>query len=184
MPVDVPAYFSKAILREIPYLRAYARLMTNDVAGTDREVEETLKRALAEMDRVSGPTDVRVQLLTILRRLLIFSERRPRNDFNVRSRISKEFYHPSLIPGEYSRSRLSLGSGLVRLDYKDREAVVLRVGMRLSHREAAQISGCEVRVYKARLCRGLVQIAELLRGKRSGMRVGKATGRIINSLCL
>ena len=48
MPVQAQANLAGAILAEIPRMRAYARLMTNDRLEADREVEETLKCVLAD----------------------------------------------------------------------------------------------------------------------------------------
>jgi hypothetical protein len=56
MPDQVQTCFSEAILAEISHLRAYARLMTNDVLSADREVTETLKRALSNIEGLCNRT--------------------------------------------------------------------------------------------------------------------------------
>ena len=61
MPDQVQTCFSEAILAEISHLRAYARLMTNDVSSADREVTETLKRALSNIEGLCNRTGLRVQ---------------------------------------------------------------------------------------------------------------------------
>ncbi len=77
MPDQLETSLSEPILTEIPHLRAYARLMTNDVSSADREVTETLKRVLFNRERLCKCASLRVQLLTILRNVLIDSERVP-----------------------------------------------------------------------------------------------------------
>jgi RNA polymerase sigma-70 factor (ECF subfamily) len=157
--------FSEAVLAEIPHLRAYARMMTNDLCKGDHEVEETLKRAMSVMDRMSKRTDLRVQLLTILRSFLITSERR---HFSVPPEIHEKLNNPFRIRNGHSKSSFSLASALAGLDYEDREAVVLSAGILLSRREAAKLCGCEVSVYDTRLCRGLARLAQLVPGESLG----------------
>ena len=52
MPDQVETCLSEAIITEIPHLRAYALLMTNDVSTADQEVTETLKQALSNRERL------------------------------------------------------------------------------------------------------------------------------------
>ena len=75
---QVETCLSEAILTEIPHLRAYSRLMTDDVASADQQVTETLRRALSNIERLCKRTGLRVQLLRILRNFLIDSELAPR----------------------------------------------------------------------------------------------------------
>jgi RNA polymerase sigma-70 factor, ECF subfamily len=160
MPVHGQTCLSETILLELPHLRAYARLMTNDQYQADREVEETLKRAMAIMDRLSNQCDLRIQLLTILRSFLIAGEP-ARKDLEARSGIYEKLNSPFHIGNGHGENPVSLLSALVLLDYEDREALVLTAGVRLSPLEAAKISGCEVGEHSARLCRGFARLAEL-----------------------
>jgi DNA-directed RNA polymerase specialized sigma24 family protein len=157
--------FSAAIFSELPHLRAYARLMTNDPYKADREVEETLKHAICIMDQMSGRAGLRVQLLAILRRSLIAIERM---HCMVPSAMYEKLNSPFRIGNGYSKGSIGPASALLYLDYEDREAVVLTAGMRLSSLEAANMCGCEVGVYAARLRRGQAQLTELLPEKWNG----------------
>ena len=56
MPDQVETCLSEAIITEIPHLRAYALLMTNNVSSADREVTETLKQALSNRERLCKST--------------------------------------------------------------------------------------------------------------------------------
>ena len=47
MPDQVETCLSEAIITEIPHLRAYALLTTNNVSSADQEVTETLRQALS-----------------------------------------------------------------------------------------------------------------------------------------
>jgi len=159
---DVQSDFSEALLRELQHLRAYARLMMNDLYKADHEVEKTLRRAMSITGRMSGWADLRVQLLTILRSFLIGSEHGPRRHLTASPAIYERLNSPFRIRNRYSESSLSLASALICLDFEDREAVVLSAGVKLSHREAAKMCGCEVSVYNARLRRGFARLAELV----------------------
>jgi DNA-directed RNA polymerase specialized sigma24 family protein len=54
MPDQGQTSLSEAILTEIPRLRAYARLMTNDVSIGDRGVAETLQQAPSNIEHLRG----------------------------------------------------------------------------------------------------------------------------------
>ena len=62
---------------------------------------------------------------------------------------------------------MSLASALLYLNFENREAIVLRAGVRLSREEAAKIIGCELHVYDARVRCGFAQLAELLPAERA-----------------
>ncbi len=167
MQVHVQTCFSEAMLTELPNLRAFAQLMTNDLYEAEQEVEETLHRVMTMRDRMSGRPDLRVQSLTILRSFLIASEC-TRKDFRARKATYEKLKRPFRIGNEPAEGPLSFPSALLLLDYEDREAVVLSAGTRLSVLEAAKISGCEVREHNVRLCRGFARLAELLPRKSDG----------------
>ena len=162
MPDQVETCPSEAILTEIPHLRAYARLMTDDVASADHDVTETLKRALSNIEELCKRTGLRVQLLRILRNFLIDSELAPRK-FKGLSAIYERLKGPFRIAnGGHGQRPMCLPSALLHLNFEDREAVVLRAGVRLSREEAAKIIGCELHVYDARVRCGFARLSELL----------------------
>ena len=116
MPDQVETCLSEAILTEIPHLRAYARLMTNDVSSADREVTETLKRALSNIEGLCKRSGLRVQLLTILRNFLIDSELAPRK-FKGLSAIYERLNGPFRnANGGHGQRPMSLASALLHLN--------------------------------------------------------------------
>ena len=158
----VETCLSEAILAEIPHLRAYARLMTDDVASADREVTETLKRALSNSEGLCQRGGLRVQLLRILRNFLIDSELEPRKFKGLSAtyeRLKGPFRNADGGQGQWP---MSLASALLYLNFENREAIVLRAGVRLSREEAARIIGCEFHVYDARVRCGFARLAQLL----------------------
>jgi RNA polymerase sigma-70 factor (ECF subfamily) len=162
MPDQVETCLSEAILTEIAHLRAYARLMTDDVSSADREVTKTLRHALSNSEGLCKRTGLRVQLLRILRNFLIDNELEPRK-FKGLSAIYQRLNGPFRnANGGHGQRPMSLASALLYLNFENREAIVLRAGVRLSREEAARIIGCELHVYDARVRCGFARLAELL----------------------
>ena len=162
MSDQVETCLSEAILTEIPHLRAYARLMTDDVASADREVTETLRRALSNSEGLCKRTGLRVQLLRILRNFLIDSELEPRKFKGLSAtyeRLKGPFRNAN--GSGHGQRPMSLASALLYLNFENREAIVLRAGVSLSREEAARIIGCELHVYDARVRCGFARLAEL-----------------------
>jgi RNA polymerase sigma-70 factor (ECF subfamily) len=133
---------SETILAEIPRLRVYARLMTNDPSSADLQVADALQHAFSDVERLRACKDLRVHLFSILRTLLASGSFRIEN-------------------GHLERP-VSLATALLCLTFEAREAVVLRTGLKLSGEQAATIIGCELHIYDARVRRGLTRLAELL----------------------
>ena len=147
MPVRLQTQFSDTLLAEIPRLRAYARLMTNDGVKADQEVEETLKRAFANEDRLHNRRQLQVGLFTILRNFLA-------HDYNLRHADVRGYPSASL-------ETEPLGAALLLLGFEDREAVILSAAVGFSDPDIAGICGCELEMVSGRVCRGLARLAEL-----------------------
>ncbi len=162
MPDQIQTRFSKAILAEIPHLRAYALLMTNDVSSTDNEVTETLKRVLSNMERLQERTDLRVELFTILRSFLVISGRALKK-VDALPAIYERLKGPfRVISRGFTEKPIGLPSALLCLAFEEREAVVLSAGVGLTCEDAAKIIGCGLPEYDARMRRGFARLAELV----------------------
>jgi hypothetical protein len=117
MPDQVQTCFSEAILAEISHLRAYARLMTNDVSSADREVTETLKRALSNIEGLCNRTGLRVKLLTILRNILVIGEAAP-GRLKALSAIYERLKAPfRIVANGHPERPDSLATALLRLNF-------------------------------------------------------------------
>ena len=141
MPDQGQNSLSERVLTEIPRLRVYARLMTNDVSSADRAVADTLKHALSNIERLLTCNDLQIHLFMTLRTILV----------NGETALNRHLESP-----------ISLATALLRLAFEGREAVVLRVGLGLSRVEAATIIGCELHIYDARVRVNFTRLAELL----------------------
>jgi RNA polymerase sigma-70 factor (ECF subfamily) len=157
MPMRLQTQFADTLLAEIPRLRAYARLMTNDGVKADQEVEETLKRALANEDCLHNRRQLHVGLFTILRNLLAHDHNLRHADVHDNPSASLETANKNV------RITEPLGSVLLLLGFEDREAVILSVAVGFSDLEIAGICGCELEMVSLRVCRGLARLAEVQR---------------------
>ena len=182
MPDQVQTCFSEAILTEIPHLRAYATLMTNNVSRAHHGVTETLKHAFTNREGLCQGTGLRVQLLTILRNLLVASE--PASHMvdpfpAIYERLKAPF---RIISGGRAKSPASLASALLSLAFEDRDAVVLSAGEGLPREDAAKVVGCEATVYDARLRRGFARLAELVPAQAQMSPVGATASYAFSGL--
>jgi RNA polymerase sigma-70 factor (ECF subfamily) len=156
--------FSSAILAEIPHLRAYARLMTNDRSEADREVEETLKAIPANAIRCCGKAQLRAMLFKIMHGLLV-------RDLGPALRRGVPEPSGALCSLEAAirtangdaQTMAGVGAALLRLDFDHREAIILSAAAKFSHLEIAGISGCEPERVRDSLIRGRAELAQLLR---------------------
>ena len=115
MPDQRQTSLCDRVLTEIPRLRVYARLMTNDVSSADRSVADTLKRALSDIERLRTCKDLRIHLFTILRAILVSGEAALKWSFQIAN-------------GHLERP-ISLATALLCLTFEGREAVVFRAGL-------------------------------------------------------
>ncbi len=177
MPVHAQAGLANGILAEIPAMRAYARLMINDRSEADREVEETLKSVLANGISWIGRSQLRVALLKSLRSFLA----RHRNSTLQRDiphsygnllalpasgLLERKFRRSHAAPGTATgdaQTVTEVGPALLRLDFGDREAIILSAAARFSDLEIAEICGCALETVRGRVHRARAQLAKILR---------------------
>jgi RNA polymerase sigma-70 factor (ECF subfamily) len=163
MSANVNSNISNAILAEIPRMRAYARLMTNDRSKADLAVEETLKSIVANDIRLRGTPEPRVPLFEILRGILAFDQRAaPRQDGPLKY-IS--LYEAMASANRTANERQTVAdacSALLKLNFDDREALILSAAAGFPDLDIAEISGCKQEVVRGRVLRGRSRLAALL----------------------
>src|SRR6202166_2970793 len=151
----------EAMLAAVPSLRAFAISLSGNVDRADDLVQETLLRAMANIDSFQPGTNMSAWLFTILRNLF-------RSEYRKRRREVED------TDGSYAESLTSLPnqSGHLELDEfrralnllpaEQRESLILVGASGFSYEDAAGICGCAVGTIKSRVNRARTRLADLL----------------------
>ncbi len=151
----------EAVLAAVPSLRAFAISLCGNVDRADDLVQETLLRALANINSFEPGTNMSAWLFTILRNLF-------RSEYRKRRREVEDTdgsYAESLKTQPDQTARVEFQefrSALARLPADQREALILVGASGFSYEEAAGICGCAVGTIKSRVNRARTRLAELL----------------------
>jgi RNA polymerase sigma-70 factor (ECF subfamily) len=151
----------KAMLGAVPSLRAFAISLCGNADRADDLVQETLLRALANIDSFQPGTNMPAWLFTILRNHFRSEYRKRRREVED----SDGHYSETLKsqPEQYSQVEFrEFRDALARLPADQREALVLVGASGFSYEEAANICGCAVGTIKSRVNRARTRLAELL----------------------
>jgi RNA polymerase sigma-70 factor (ECF subfamily) len=144
-------------------MRAYARLMTNDRSGADRQVEEALNCVVADDIRWTGGDRLRVALFKILRGILV-RDRGPVLLQGVRDPYGMFCYSFAAIGRANTRDRTvtDVGPALLQLGFEVREAIILSAAAGFTDLEIAEICECTREIVEERVQNGRARLAELL----------------------
>jgi RNA polymerase sigma-70 factor (ECF subfamily) len=151
----------KAVLGAVPSLRAFAISLCGNIDRADDLVQETLLRAIANIDSFKPGTNMSAWLFTILR-----------NHFRSEYRKRRREVEDS--DGHYAESLKSQPDQIGQVEFREfrealaqlppdqREALVLVGASGFSYEEAANICGCAVGTIKSRVNRARTRLAELM----------------------
>jgi len=157
--------FRDELLRTLPHLRAFAISLSGNVDRADDLVQETLVRALANVDRFQPGTCLQAWLFTILRNLF-------RTEFRKRRR---EVEDPdglmagglAVLPNQSGRLEFQeLLGALAKLPHDQRETLLLVSAEGFSYEETARITGTQLGTVKSRVNRARTRLAELMNVRR------------------
>jgi RNA polymerase sigma-70 factor, ECF subfamily len=160
------AQFQEALVEHLPYLRAFAQFLARDRSFSDDLVQETVLRALRNIDKFEAGTNMRAWLSTILRNQFY-------NELRTRSRMTAY----AAIPRQTSQA----GDQEAHLEMRDfdrafrvlpavqREALSLVGAHGFSYEEAAQIAGCAPGTMKSRVSRARSELDRLLSDEPSAV---------------
>lgn len=155
------AAFKADLIELLPSLRAFARSLAHNPALADDLVQDTLVKALANVDRFEPGTNLRAWLFTILR-----------NHYYSQLRKSKREVEDA--DGKFAARLASRPEQDGSVDLEDfkvafqqlapdhREVLTLVGASGCSYEEAAQICGCAVGTIKSRVNRARKKLADLL----------------------
>jgi RNA polymerase sigma-70 factor (ECF subfamily) len=151
----------KAVLGAVPSLRAFAISLCGNVDRADDLVQETLLRALANIDSFQPGTNMSAWLFTILRNHFRSEYRKRRREVED----SDGHYAESLKtqPDQYGQVEFKeFHQALAQLPADQREALILVGASGFSYEEAAHICECAVGTIKSRVNRARTRLAELM----------------------
>jgi RNA polymerase sigma-70 factor (ECF subfamily) len=149
------------ILAAIPSLRAFAISLSGNVDRADDLVQETILRALANIQSFQPGTNLPAWLFTILRNLFRSEYRKRRREVEDADGSLAETLksHPDQIGRvEFQEFR----QALAQLPAEQREALILVGASGFSYEEAADICECAVGTIKSRVNRARIRLASLL----------------------
>ena len=150
-----------AVLSAVPSLRAFAISLCGNVDRADDLVQETLLRALANINSFQPGTNMSAWLFTILRNLF-------RSEYRKRRREVEDAdgsYADSLKSQPEQHSRVEFEEfrvALAKLPSDQREALILVGASGFSYEEAAEICGCAVGTIKSRVNRARNRLSSLM----------------------
>jgi len=149
------------MLSAVPSLRAFGISLSGNIDRADDLVQETLLRAIANIDSFQPGTNMSAWLFTILRNLF-------RSEYRKRRREVEDAdgsYADSLKSHPEQNSRLEFKefrTALEKLPADQREALILVGASGFSYEEAAAICECAVGTIKSRVNRARTRLADLL----------------------
>ena len=151
----------ESMLAAVPSLRAFAISLSGNIDRADDLVQETLLRAIANIDSFQPGTNMSAWMFTILRNLF-------RSEYRKRRREVEDTdgsYAESLKSHPEQSSRLEFQefrAALAKLPPDQREALILVGASGFSYEEAAAICECAVGTIKSRVNRARTRLADLL----------------------
>ena len=149
------------ILATVPSLRAFAISLSGNSDRADDLVQETLLRALANIDSFQPGSNLPAWMFTILRNLF-------RSDYRKRRREVEDAegnYAKTLKTQPAQGAHLEFEefrAALDKLPQDQREALILVGASGFSYEDAATICGCAVGTIKSRVNRARSKLAALL----------------------
>lgn len=156
-----PQAFKTELIELLPSMRAFARSLTHNAAQADDLVQDTLVKALANVERFEPGTNLRAWLFTILRNHYYSQLRKLKRE--VEDADGKYAARIAVRPEQDGSVDLEdFKIAFARLAPDHREVLTLVGASGCSYEEAAQICGCAVGTIKSRVNRARKKLADML----------------------
>lgn len=159
--MNAPAAFKAELIELLPSLRAFARSLAHNPAQADDLVQDTLVKALANVERFEPGTNLRAWLFTILRNHYYSQLRKSKReiedaDGKFAARLSSRPEQDGTVDLE------DFKVAFAQLAPDHREVLTLVGASGCSYEEAAQICGCAVGTIKSRVNRARKKLSDML----------------------
>jgi len=177
--VSAPTAFKKELIELLPSLRAFARSLAHNSAQADDLVQDTLVKALANVERFEPGTNLRAWLFTILRNHYYSQLRKLKRE--VEDADGKFAARLAVRPEQDGSVDLEdFKVAFAQLAPDHREVLTLVGASGCSYEEAATICGCAVGTIKSRVNRARRKLADLLGLDEDGQPI-PSEGRMIEA---
>jgi RNA polymerase sigma-70 factor (ECF subfamily) len=159
--MQAPAHFKAELIELLPSMRAFARSLTRNPAQADDLVQDTLVKALANVERFEPGTNLRAWLFTILRNHFYSQLRKAKREVeDVEGRYAARLASRPEQDGSVDLEDFKVAFAQLAPDH--REVLTLVGASGCSYEEAAQICGCAVGTIKSRVNRARKKLTEIL----------------------
>ncbi len=159
--MSASAAFKSELIELLPSLRAFARSLAHNSAQADDLVQDTLVKALANVERFEPGTNLRAWLFTILRNHYYSQLRKLKRE--VEDADGKFAARLAVRPEQDGSVDLEdFKVAFQQLAPDHREVLTLVGASGCSYEEAATICGCAVGTIKSRVNRARRKLADLL----------------------
>ena len=160
---DPDEEFRTQVLKALPKLHAFARVLTRNREQAEDLVHDSVVRALRAQDSFTAGTNMIAWMCTILRNQHVSGLRRRKFEALPIDDLSSAL--GSVAPDQYHAVELKeIRHALLKLSPQHREVVLLVAVTGLGYGEVAEICGCPIGTVKSRLNRARADLRRLLSG--------------------
>lgn len=162
--------FKSELIELLPSMRAFARSLAHNAAQADDLVQDTLVKALANVDRFEPGTNMRAWLFTILRNHYYSQLRKSKREIeDADGKFAARLASRPEQDGSVDLEDFKIAFAQLAPDH--REVLTLVGASGCSYEEAANICGCAVGTIKSRVNRARRRLADLLGLDEDGQHV-------------
>ena len=155
--------FRNDLVKELPYLRRFARGLCGDAALADDLVQDCVERALVKSHLYDSARPLRTWLYAVLRNIYISNWRRNSKFSGAKQLDDLEGFEGSVPPDQESNFSVSLiTDALDTLPTQQREVLVLISLEEVSYAQAADIIGVPIGTIMSRLSRARAHLQNIL----------------------
>jgi RNA polymerase sigma-70 factor, ECF subfamily len=155
--------FRNDLVKELPYLRRFARGLCGDAALADDLVQDCVERALLKSHLYDPARPLRAWLYTVLRNIFVSNWRRNAKFKNTKDLDELEGFEGSIQPEQENNFSVALiTEALDTLSTQQREVLVLIGLEEMSYKEASEIIGVPIGTIMSRLSRARAHLQNIL----------------------
>lgn len=152
---------SDDILGYVPALRAYSRFLCKSVTDAEDLVQETLLRAIENVNRYQPGTNMRAWLFTIMRNRFLTNLHKAARERTGSADCAS--LTPQVKPDqEWHLQKSELRAALREMPIHYREAIILVGALGESYIDTARILDCDIGTVKSRVSRARALLRKVL----------------------